>query len=204
MDPPAQSALSDWLRFAQEHWGTLAVVGLLMVVAFALAQWMLRRRRALPPPPDELALDVSVLPDLPPPLGPPVLEFYHIPVRLAAVVLAPVGRVRELPSREELPEVIDSIVPGLDQIAVAHRPLVRSWPRQLSSRGFASALFQNLRFPADEKDRSVWSAVAGVFRFGDEPIMAGLVLRAETPNRFGNYVMEDEHQWLGILRVRLS
>jgi hypothetical protein len=203
MDPPAQSPLSDWLRLAQEHWVGLAVAGILIVAAWILIRWLGGRRRAVQPPPDGLAIDVSVLPDLPPPPGPPVLEFYHIPVRLVAVVLAPVGRVREAPSREELPEVIDSIVSGLDRIAVAHRPLVRSWPRQLSSRGFASALFQNLQLPAEGGNKSVWSAVAGVFRFGDEPMMAGLVLRAETPNRFGNHVIEDERQWLGVLRVRL-
>ena len=122
---------------------------------------------------------------------------------MAAVVLAPVGRVGEPPAREELPEVIDSIVPGLDQVAVAHQPVIRFWPRQVSSRGFAHAFFQNVRLPGEPGTKTLWSSVAGVFRFGDEPMMAGLVLRAETPNRHGRYVMEKEDMWLGILRVRL-
>ena len=133
-----------------------------------------------------------------------MLEFYHLPVRLAAVVLAPVGRVSDLPAREQLPEVIDSIVPGLDQVVAAHAPLIRAWPRQVSSRGFAHAFFQNVRLPGDHGKKTAWSSVAGVFRMGDEPMMAGLVLRAESPNRHGNYIMEEEEQWLGILRVRLS
>jgi hypothetical protein len=120
------------------------------------------------------------------------------------VVLAPVGRASELPAREDLPEVIDSIVPGLDAVVSAHEPLIRAWPRQVSTRGFARLFFQNLRLPGEPGKKSPWSAVAGVFRVGEEPMMAGLVLRAEMPNRHGNYVMEREDSWLGVLRVRLD
>jgi len=204
VDVPEPSSLTDWVNVAREHWIALTVgVGLTAVAWGVLRAWLARRRVA-PPPRDELIVDVSVLPDLPPPPGPPVLEFYHLPVRLVALVLAPVGHGRELPEDDELPEVVDSIVPGLDQVVAAHRPLVRHWPRQVSSRGFAHALFANLRLPGEPGQRSEWSAVAGLVHVGDETMMAGLVLRAASPNRFGNYVMERETDWLGILRVRLS
>jgi len=193
----------DWLELAREHWVALAVAGVVLVMVLMLVRALLARRRAAPEPRDDLAIDVSVLPDVPPPPGPPFFEFYNLPVRLSAVVLAPVGRVGDLPAREKLPEVIDSILPGLDQVATAHGPLVRAWPRQVSSRGFAHAFFQNVRLPGDHGKKTVWSSVAGIFRVGDAPMMAGLVLRAETPNRHGNYIMETEDQWLGILRVRL-
>jgi hypothetical protein len=200
----AQTPLTNWAEVARQHWLALALAGVSLVGVVLLLRVIFRRRRAGPPSRADLTVDVSVLPDVPPPRMPPVLEFYHFPVRLVAVVLAPVGRASELPAREELPEVIDSIVPGLDAVAAAHEPLVRAWPRQVSTRGFAHAFFQNLRMPGDRGKRSVWSAVAGMIRVGDEPMMAGLVLRAETPNRYGNVIMEEEDQWLAILRVRLS
>ena len=141
---------------------------------------------------------------LAPPPGPPTLEFYNLPVRLAAIVLAPVGRVRTLPSREDLPGVVDSIVPGLDRVAIAHKPLIRAWPAQVSARGFAHAFFQHVRLPGDHGKKTPWCSVAGRFMVDDQPMMAGLVLRAAAPNRHGQYVMEREEQWLGILRIRLD
>jgi len=204
----AQTPPPDWVTFQQlqEHWSTLAAwaaVAVFLLVDFLVLRAILRRRRAARQTPDDLVVDVSFLPDVPPPLAPPVLEFYNIPVRLAAVVLAPVGRASELPAREELPEVIDSIVPGLDQVAAAHEPLIKAWPRQVSSRGFAHAFFANLRLPGDRGTRTLWSAVAGIIRVGETPMMAGVVLRAERPNRYGNIIVENEEQWFSILRVRL-
>ncbi|MBN1589152.1 MAG: hypothetical protein JW888_06535 [Pirellulales bacterium] len=204
MDVSTDTVDFDWIALAHEHWVALVLIGVFLLAGWALVVVIRGRRRTSPRSSDDYAIDVSVLPDLPRPPGPPVLEFFHLPVRLAAIVLAPVGRASELPARESLPEVIDSIVPGLDQVAAAHEPLIRAWPRQVSSRGFANAFFQNVRLPGDHGKKTVWSSVAGVFRVGDEPMMAGLVLRAETANRHGNYVMANEDEWLGILRVRLS
>ena len=80
----------DWLRYVPP-----AAVG---VIVLWIA-WRLLRRRKRPAArlaPD-LTVEVAALPDRGPPEGPPVLEFYNLPVRLAAVVLAPVGPGRELP-----------------------------------------------------------------------------------------------------------
>lgn len=200
----AQEPVVDWVVVLREHWIALAAAGGLLLAAWWLLRAIFARRRAAPDARPDLAVDVSVLPDAPPPPGPPVLEFYNIPVRLVAVVLAPVGYATELPAREELSEVVDSIVPGLDAVAAAHEPLIRAWPRQVSSRGFAHAFFQNLRLPGEPGKKGMWSSAAGMFRVGEQPMMAGLVLRAEIPNRHGNVIIENENQWLGVLRVRLT
>jgi len=200
----AQAPFAPWIAAARDHWVLLVVAGVAFLATVVVIRLVHARRRAATQPQADLAVDVTVLPDLPPPSGPPALEFYNLPVRLVAVVLAPVGRASEPPAPEELPEVIDSIIPGLDAVAAAHEPLIRAWPRQVSSRGFAHSFFQNLRLPGERGKKGVWSSVAGLFRVGEDPMMAGLVLRAEIPNRHGNVVIENENQWLGILRVRLN
>jgi hypothetical protein len=193
--------------FLDAFWGlwlaSAAVAVVVLVAAWILWRRFGRRREPDVVPPD-LEVDVTALPDLGPPPGPPTLEFYNLPVRLAAIVLAPVGRVRTLPSREDLPGVVDSIVPGLDRVAIAHKPLIRAWPAQVSARGFAHAFFQHVRLPGDHGKKTPWCSVAGRFMVDDQPMMAGLVLRAAAPNRHGQYVMEREEQWLGILRIRLD
>jgi len=203
VDTPLFGQIPD---FAQQHAAALALLGIALV-ALLLLLWLARRwlrRRDSSRAGDHHAIDVGLLPQLGPPPGLPVLEFYNVPVRLAAVVLAPVGRLRDLPTREELPDVLDAIVPGLDQVAAAHHPLIQYWPRQVSVRGFAHTFANLVRLPGDHGRRTPWCSVAGVFRVDDHPMMAGLVLCAETSNRHGHHVVTHENQWLGILRIRLD
>ena len=126
--------------------------------------WRLLRRRkpvAVPLPPD-LTVEVETLGDQGPPDGPPVLEFYNLPMRLAAVVLAPAGLGRELPPDDQLAPLLDSIIPGLDKVAALHRPLVRRWPNQVSATGFAHVFFNNAKLPGTGGKGTPWSSVAGV------------------------------------------
>lgn len=113
-------------------WGGLA---LLVVLLFYVVKKVLALRARKPEPPPPLpSIDVLNLSEAGPPSGPPVLELYHLPVRLAAVLLAPVGRARELPPPQQIPEVLDAVIPGLGKVFVKHRPIVRIWPAQLSPR----------------------------------------------------------------------
>jgi hypothetical protein len=164
---------------------------------------LIRRRRRVPPPlrPD-LKISITELGETGPPPGLPILELYNLPVRLAAVVLAPVGRVSDLPPDEQLPALIEAIIPGLDKMAASHRPLIRRWPNQVSARGFAHLFFANAKLPGDGGKGTAWSSVAGVFKLKGQPLMAALVLRAATPNSLGQTIIEKEHEWLGCLRVR--
>ena len=173
-----------------------------VVVLWIVWRLLHRRRPASMPLAPDLKVLVESLGDAGPPKGPPILEFYNLPVRLAAIVLAPVGRTGELPPDDELSPLIEAIVPGLDKVAALHRPLVRRWPSQISGRGFAHLFFANARLPGDGGKGTPWSSMAGVFKVRGKPVMAGLVFRAEGPNSLGQTIIDAEHQWLGCLRVR--
>ena len=178
----------------------------MIVVLLLLRRFLLRRKKVKDMLPAEPTIDVAELyrrGELhgPPGTG-PVLEFYNLPVRLVAVAIAPVGHLHEPPSQDQLPELIDCIVPGLDHINDAHRPEVYVWPRQLSVRGFAHSFFTHVKLPDEEEKKNPWSMMAGLFKVDDQPMMAGLVLQADEPNRHGKYIMEREEDWLGILRIR--
>lgn len=150
----------------------------------------------------DLTIALDRLSQLGPPPGGPALEFYFIPVRLAAVILAPVGRVRGLPPPSQLHEVFDALLPNLDSVVQAQQPLVRRWPAQVSVRGFANLLFTHVRLPGDGGKGTPWSAVAGIVKLQGQPLMAGLILRAESSNSLGRVVIDREEKWLGCLRVK--
>jgi hypothetical protein len=196
----------DWVKsFTSDglHFDPHLLADLIVVLLFWLVWRLVRRRRrvAAPLAPD-LKIVVADLGNDGPPPGPPVLEFYNLPMRVAAIVLAPVGRVRELPPDQQIPTLIEAIVPGLDKMAALHRPLIRRWPNQVSARGFAHLFFNNAKLPGDGGKGTAWSSVAGVFKVKGQPVMAGLVLRAAEPNSLGQTIIEEEYQWLGCLRVR--
>jgi hypothetical protein len=180
-----------------------ALPAAIAVIMLGIAWRLLRRRgRVAAPLAPDLKVLLANLGQEGPPQRPPVLELYNLPVRLAAIVLAPVGRVRDLPPVEQLPALIEAIIPGLDRVAALHQPLMRRWPSQVSARGFAHLFFSNAKLPGDGGKGSPWSSVAGVFKVNGQPVMAGLVLRAAGPNSLGQTIIETEHQWLGCLRVR--
>jgi len=205
MAPSYLDKLTDWLKLLAGnglHYVLLAVIAI--VVLWIAWRLLRRRRRVLVPLSPDLKVLVANLGNDGPPQGPPVLELYNLPVRLAAIVLAPVGRVRDLPPDDQLPTLIEAIIPGLDQVTALHRPLIRRWPNQVSARGFAHLFFSNAKLPGDGGKGSPWSSVAGVFKVKGQPVMAGLVLRAAGANSLGQTIVEEEHQWLGCLRVRWS
>ncbi len=188
--------------------GDLLAYGLILLAVLALAYvaWKILRGRseqtvALPP-----ALDVQVtgLGTAGPPPGPPVLEYYHYPVRLAAIVLAPAGRTRELPPVDQLGGLVDLLVPGLGPVVALHQPLVRRWPPQLSVRGFAHSFFVHARLPGQGGKGTPWCSVAGVFRVDNQPVMAGLVLRAASNVSLGQQIVDHEGKWQDVLRVKIS
>jgi hypothetical protein len=179
-----------------------ALLGLL-VVAFIVHR--LRRRRGPPPlPPVDLRVNIESLGDHAPPPGSPTLELYNLPVRLAAVVLAPTGRGSQLPAGMDTGSLVDTIVPGLAEIFKLHKPLVRQWAAQLSTQGFSHTLFANLHLPGDHGKGTPWSVIAGRFEVGGQSILAGLVLCAAGPNSLGQFVIERPGQWLDLLRVKRS
>jgi len=180
----------------------LVLVAVAIVLAYVLWALLKRRKRVLPPQVPDLAVDVMSLPTAGPPASGPALYYYNVPVRLAAVVLAPAGRVRDLPPPGQLDDVLDSIVPGLAQVVSTHAPLVRYWPRQLSAKGFAHAFFGHARLPGQGGKGTPWCSAAGIFKIEGQPLMAGLVMRAQTTSNLGQAIVEREAQWLDLLRIK--
>lgn len=192
-------------------WGQRIVGSLLQwsltILAIALAGYMIlqflkrRRRKPLPAQPD-LTIDVTSLPDLGPPASGPELQFFNVPVRLAVLVVAPVGRVSPLPPAGELHGLLDEVSPGLSIVVASHQPLLRRWPGQVSVRGFAHQFFTNLKLPGRGGKGSPYSAAAGIFKLEDRPVMIGMAFRSATPTSIGQHVVEEQARWLTMLQIR--
>jgi hypothetical protein len=177
-----------------------ALVGLIVLIA--MIRFLRRRRRVALPPPIDLTIDLSELGERGPAAGKLSLELYNVPVRLAAVVIAPAGRGSQLPAGSRLETLADQIVPGLTEIVELHQARVYEWPAQLSTQGFSNTLFANVRLPGDRGKGTPWSVIAGRFEAGQQNVLAGVVLCAGAPNSLGQFVIERPGQWLDLLRVR--
>ncbi len=194
--------LKDAAGGLPDNWLAWVIVALVVIIVLYLALKVLTGKRKRPPQVPDLAIDVMALGSQGPPAGAPVLEFYNTPVRLAAVVLAPAGRVRELPSDADLADTYDAILPGLAKVVETHRPLVRRWPPQMSAKGFAHTVFQHCRLPGEGGKGSPWSTVAGLFKIEGQPLMAGLILRSSQPTSHGQQTVENPDGWPSCLRVK--
>jgi hypothetical protein len=205
-----ENPLSELLRRLQEAAGPMigqlvfyGVVALVVLVIFYLLWKVLGKKRREPPPLEpDLAIDVESLGTAGPPAVGPTLEHYYVPVRLAAIVVAPAGRAGWLPPFDQLNQVFEAIVPGLAQIVALHKPVIRRWPEQLSTSGFAHAFFRHVQLPGDGGKGTPWCSLAGVAKIRGQAVMAGLVVRAELANSFGQTLVEQETKWLDILRVK--
>lgn len=181
---------------------TYAIVAVVALILLVVLWKILAGRKPAPAPLPDLRIDLASLGTHGPPAKGAALEYQGVPVRLAAIVLAPAGRVRELPPLNALDEVFDAILPGLAAVVAAHRPLVRKWPPQLSQRGFTHQFFSQAKLPGDAGRGTPWCSVAGVFKAQGQSAMAGLVLRCEKANTYGQEVVDREGMWPQTLRVK--
>jgi hypothetical protein len=196
-----QPLLAQLENLPREYMVAAAALGglILLIVILRLLR---RRKRPRLPPPIDLTIDVADLGDEGPPRTGPQLELYHVPVRLSAVIMAPTGRGNELDPDADMADVADQIVPGLGDFIHLHQPIVRHWPAQLSTRGFANTLATNVRLPGGHGKGSPWSTVAGRFEADGKQFVAGLVVCADDSNNLGQLVVERPGGWLDMLRVR--
>jgi hypothetical protein len=177
------------------------LIGLAIVLAVlrGVARWF-RRPVDTSRTDDSLAIDLASLPAAG--SDSTRLTVYHVPVRLAVVVIAPLGRESEPPTHSEVPKLLDRIVPGLAAAMRNDQTIVKVWPRQLSATGFAPSLMRHVRLPGDKGRGTPWCLVAGRTTFGDGSYAVGLALGADAPNNLGLISVESEHQWLDVVRVR--
>jgi hypothetical protein len=193
-----QSLLGDLLKY-----GVITLV-ILTVLYVLYKMFLVGKKKPVYEEPTDLAIDVTKLGNDGPPQGGPVLEFCNLPVRLVAVVLAPAGRARQLPPPDQFGDVFDAILPGLSKVVTAQQPLVRCWPTNISTQGFSHTVFRQCRLPGDSGKGTPWSTLAGVFKVGGQPMMAGLVMRAAEPNSIGQEIVENEGQWRTRLQIKAS
>ena len=179
-----------------------AVIGLLLLASLALWIVRSRRRKPGPMPQFDLTIDVGGLSSEGPPSEGPVLEFFGMPVRLVALVLAPAGRNTQLLPESQLVRVLDDLTPGLSSIVLSHRPLFRPWPSQLSTQGFIHAFFNHAHLPGDRGKGTPWCSAAGRFDAGDQQLLAGILCAAEKPNSLGQVPITNVGQWLEVVRVK--
>ncbi len=184
--------------------GVGAVVLVVVIFFYILRKFLLSGRRRQSSG-DVTSIDTSKLFGM----GPlaedgPVLEFYNVPVRLAAIVLAPAGRVHQLPPVDRIGEICDAVLPGLSAVFWAHQSPAYFWPPQVSARGFANRFLLECRLPDDGGKDTPWCAVAGPFRLNGRRFLAGLVMRTSDATSHGSEVLEDPGDWLARFRIKAS
>lgn len=177
----------------------LAVVG---VVLFSVVALFRRQPTSDAAPRTDLRINIDELNSVGPSSQLPLLECYGTPVRLSALVLAPVGRGGSIPETERLLLVVDQIVPGLLDIISEQQPVVRFWPSQLSSQGFIHSFFHQVALPGDRGKGTAWCSVAGKFSAHGQHYLAGLVCRANQANGVGQIAIQHDSQWHEVLRVK--
>lgn len=200
--PNPGEAMAD--RFQGFWWPVvqaLAVLAVLAGLAFVAMRWMYRRRSPARVGQAETGIAVHTLPELGPPAEGPRLLYRNIPVRLAAVVLAPPGRARELPPINRLGEVFEALVPGLTEVIRRHRPVYRRWPPQVSTRGFVHRFFAEAGMAAPPGTATPWCLVAGPLAFQQQPLLVGLLMRAASPTHLGPYIVEEPSDWPRLISV---
>ena len=148
-------------------------------------------------------LDVSSLGDSGP-NGTPTLECYNVPTRLAAVVMAPSGRGGSMPPTPFWPKMLDASVPGIGEIVERDQPQMIEWPAQLSTSGFAHTFFKLVPLPGDQGKSTPWCSLAGRCESEFDPVMVGLVMRAEKPNNLGPIRNRTSYQVVGRSSCSLS
>ena len=193
---------SPFMRQALPYLAGVAALLVLLVIVKRILRWLGRPQRSSMVDPS-LVIDVS---GLAAPAGESALRLsvYHVPVRLAGVVIAPLGRDAESPAAAGVPRLLNAAVPGLGDVVAHDRPLARVWPRQLSATGFAHSFARHVSLPGDKGKGSPWCLVAGRISVGNQSYAVGLVLAAAAPNNLSLISVESDHQWLDVLRIRVA
>ena len=130
------------------------------------------------------------------------ISVYHMPAHVGLVVIAPLGRDGQSPTLTEVSSLLDQIVPGLAEVVSHDQPTVRVWPRQLSAKGFAHSLARHVQLPGEHGRGSPWCLVTGRASLDDKPFGIGMALRTAMPNSLSLIVLESDHQWLDVLRIK--
>lgn len=186
------------------NWLVAVAALVVLVVALWIVAKIFGRRRKPEREMAEARPDISVgrLGQRGPRPSGPCLEIRGIPVRVAAVVMARLGRGTEVPRVETWPPLLDTVVPGLAEVVRLDQPLLRPWPGQISREGFTHSVCSAAALPGDRGRDTPWCMVTGKIVVDGTPFMVGIVGCAAKPNSLIPIVVEDEGKWADVLRVR--
>ncbi len=193
--------LEDLLR---DYWWIAVPAGLiLLLLLYAILERtgrLIFGRRKTSNQGDRLRENLA---DYPPPTGSPgprrlLIEGW--PARVRLIVVAPVGKENPITVSEVAP-ILEQMFRGLGHVLKYDQPLIRIWPPQLSSQGFAPTFHRLVHKPEPEGQPSHWVLAAGQTTSRPRPLLLGLVLWADEPNTLGRLTLEPG-QWLGVLSVR--
>lgn len=173
-----------------------------LITVLLIVSRLLRRKPEPKKPQQDLTLRVEDLAQGGPASDGPALELLNVPVRIAAVIVAPVGRGSPSPSSGEVLKILDDTVPKLGAVAKRHQPRIVHWPFQVSAQGFANTFFANVRLPGNKGKGTPWCSVSGRCESDDQKYLIGLVLCAAAQNGLSQVVVERDNQWLDMLRVK--
>ncbi len=185
--------------------GSIATgIAVLLLAIVALFLWLRTGRRSSSSSAnlENVTIDVSSLASHGPSTSGDHLVLFGVPVRLVVLVMAPSGREGGDLSKNELPGLVNHIVPGLLDVVAADQPLFRRWPPQLSSQGFMHSFFGNMALPGRRGVGTPWCSVAGRFETTDRTFLVGIVLCAREPNSMSETTVEQPGRWLEVLRVQ--
>ncbi len=173
----------------------VVVIGILILLALFRRPKPVKNEEVLP----TLDLDSLKEGEIP---SVPRLEIYHIPVQLAAIVIAPAGRNRELPDLHETVALIDHLAPGFGEVFTQHEPKVVFWPAQLSTEGFIRSFFRHVPLPGSKGRGTPWCSLAGRIETTEETLLVGLVCRAANANSLSQIFIDRASKWLDVVRIR--
>ena len=151
---------------------------------------------------ENLEEDLTEYPDLKKASGDRQLRVEGTPVRIRLVVMAPAGTASDV-DIDDIPDILEKVVPGLGEICRYDKPRTKVWPTQVSYKGFSTHFFRNMLTGAEEGEETRWVLLAGRIKVGKRQYMLGMALQSIKPNPIGQLTL-DAHEWPTTLRVRVK
>ncbi|NBO91464.1 MAG: hypothetical protein EBV06_03990 [Planctomycetia bacterium] len=168
--------------------------GAMVLIALTLIFFVREKKKK--PTEDGPSEDLSRYPALAPTTGRYRVTVRNQAVRVRLVIIASAGR--NLLSKVD--DVLEQAARGLGETALVDKPQIRIWPPQLSATGFAPTFFRLVKRPEPDGTPSRWILLAGPVRVGDDKILLGLALQADSASKLGAMPM-NENQWADVLRI---
>jgi hypothetical protein len=202
-------ALTDALPDSVRPYALFIVLGIVgiaalfgLIILFFIARLIFGRGKGKADKESKLAERLTEYPDLKPSTGDRQLRIEGVPVRMRLVVVAPAGTASEV-DMDDIPDMLERIVPGLGEIYKYDKPRVKVWPTQVSYQGFATFFHRNTLTGAKDGEQTRWAMAAGRVKLCKQQVMLGLALQSVKPNTVGRRTV-DSHEWASMLRVRVK